>query len=189
MVAVKRNHWPGGRRREGFTLLELLTVMVVVAILVTMLLPAFGSLQGKAELQSCVGNLKGLYTAASSYVQDQGHWPQIETRDVHRPAYAQAWIATFKPYGIAEINWVCPTVQRKLRKPDLTQSDNVRIDYIASPFDDGPRTAYKWPTHPWFMERGDVHGDGQMVIFTNSEVKSLKEIVRHPVRQTMENFP
>ena len=53
----------------------------------------------------------------------------------------------------------------------------------------GPRTPFKWPTHPWFVERGDVHGDGQLVIFTNSEVKSLKEIFRHPVRTSLDSFP
>jgi len=166
-----------------------MTVIVIVAILMTMLAPAFRSLQGKAEMQSCVGNLKGLYAAASGYVQDQGHWPQIDTKDVQRPAYAEAWIAAFRPYGIAPVNWVCPTVQRQLGNPDITKPGAARVDYIATPFDSGPRTPFKWPTHPWFLERGDVHGDGQLVIFTNTEVKSLKEIVRNPVRQTLDSFP
>jgi type II secretory pathway pseudopilin PulG len=166
-----------------------MTVVVVIFILAAMLVPAFHALQGRADRQNCVGNLKGLYAAASSYVQDQGHWPQIATKDIQRPDYARSWIAAFRPYGIAEINWLCPTVQRQLRNPDVLKPPNVRVDYLATPFDDGPRTPFKWPTHPWFVERGDVHGDGQMVIFGNSEVKSLKEIFSNPVRTTMEGFP
>jgi prepilin-type N-terminal cleavage/methylation domain-containing protein len=175
--------------RAAFTLLELMTVLVIIAILVTMLMPVFGSLKGKAELQSCVGNLKGLYTAASSYVQDQGHWPQIETKDVQRKDYARAWREAFRPYGIGPINWVCPTVQRQLRNPDIVKDSDARIDYLATPFDAGPRTPYKWPTHPWFMERGDVHGDGQLIIFTNSEVRTLKEVFRNPPPQPLDSFP
>lgn len=166
-----------------------MTVIVIVFILAAMLLPAYQTLLGRAERQNCVGNLKSLYTAGAAYVQDQGHWPQIDTKDIQRPAYAQAWIAAFKPYGIAEPNWLCPTVQRQLRNPDVRQPRHVRIDYFATPFDDGARTPYKWPTHPWFVERGDVHGDGQMVIFANSEVKSLRDIFSNPVRQSLDSFP
>ena len=166
-----------------------MTVIVIIGILATMLVPVFQRLQGRAELQSCVGNLKGLYAAGTSYVQDQGHWPQIETKDVQRPAYALAWIAAFRPYGIAEINWLCPSVQRQLRNPDYLNPNHARVDYLATPFDSSPRTAYKWPTQPWFVERGDVHGEGQMVIFTNAEVKSLKEIFNHPSRQPVDGFP
>lgn len=175
--------------RGGFTLLELLTVVVIAFILLTMLLPVFQRLQGKAERQNCVGNLKSLYVAASSYVQDQGHWPQIETKNIQRSGYALAWIEAFKPYGIAPVNWLCPTVQRQLRDPDYMKPANARVDYLATPFDSGPRTPFKWPTQPWFVERGDVHGDGQLVIFTNAEVKSLKEIINNPARQAVDNFP
>ncbi len=188
MVGLERSFVRGIEQR-AFTLLELLTVVVIIGILATMLLPAFRMLLGRAERQNCVSNLKSLYTAASSYVQDQGHWPQIETKDIQRPRYALAWIAAFKPYGIAEENWLCPTVQRQLRNPDIRKPDNARVDYLATPFDSGPRTPFKWPTHPWFVERGDVHGDGQMVIFTNSEVKSLKDIFRNPAQPSMDSFP
>jgi type II secretory pathway pseudopilin PulG len=166
-----------------------MTVIVIVFIVAAMLLPAFRTIQGRAERQNCVGNLKSLYAAGSAYVQDQGHWPQVDTKDVHRPTYALQWIQAFTPYGISAPNWICPTVQRQLHDPDYKNPSNARVDYLATPFDDGPRTPYKWPTHPWFVERGDVHGDGQMVIFTNAEVKSLKEIFRNPVKQSVESFP
>lgn len=173
----------------AFTLLEMMTVVVIVFILATMLLPAVRGLQGRAERQNCTGNLKSLYAAAAAYVQDQGHWPQIETKDVHRPEYARAWVAAFQPYGLGPENWICPSVQRLMHGPDFKNPSTARIDYLATPFDAGPRTPFKWPTHPWFVERGDVHGDGQLVIFTNSEVRSLKEITLSPPRQTVDSFP
>ena len=180
---------PDCHTRKGFTLLELLTVIVIVFILLTMLMPAFKHLLGRAERQNCVGNLKSLYTAAASYVQDQGQWPQIPPQNVQRPEYARAWVASFQAYGIGAKNWVCPSVQRQLGNPDVTLPENARVDYLATPFGPEPRAAFKWTSQPWFVERGDMHGDGQMVIFTNAEVKSLKDIFSSPTLQSVDNYP
>jgi type II secretory pathway pseudopilin PulG len=166
-----------------------MTVLVIVFILVTMLFPVVRGVQGKAERQNCVSNLRSLYSAASAHVQDQGDWPQVEAKNVHQPGYALAWRQALAPYGIAPLNWICPSVQRELHNPDYAKPTSARIDYLATPFGPGKLTPYKWPTHPWFVERGDVHGDGQLVIFANSEVRSLKEIFRSPTRQTLDSVP
>ncbi len=155
-------------------------MLVVVGILVTMLIPAFEQLKSRAERAGCVNNLKSLYVAANGYLQDQGHWPQISPTLIKGDPqeYARLWQSAFQGYGIAPKNWICPSVQRTLRNPDLTLPENRRVDYIATPFDDNPVSPRKFPTHPWFVERGDVHGDGNLVVFTNSQIKSLAEITR-----------
>lgn len=158
----------------GFTLLELMTVVAVVAILCVMSIGAYQALTGKAQRASCQSNLRSLYAAAAAHVEDQGAWPQISTGDPERPAYAREWIDAFKSYGIGRVNWVCPSVQKILGNPDL--EENVRVDYFGTRFGDAPRAAYEWPMHPWFMERGDVHGDGNLVIFANGRLLSISEV-------------
>lgn len=160
------------------TLLELVTVLLIVAILAVLLLPLFGHLRSRAEFTSCTGNLKGLYVAASNYTTAAGHWPQISTKNVGKPEYALAWYEALKPYGIGWSNWVCPSAQRHLKNPDLTDPKKARIDYHATPFDKNPTTPLKWANQPWFAENGNFHGDGPLMIFAGGEVKSLQQHLR-----------
>ena len=171
---------PQSNKDCGFTLLELMTVFVVIAILVAMLLPAFDHLKSRAERAACMNNLKSLYVSADAYLQSQGHWPQIPANLIQGDSkeYARLWHEALQPYGLSPKNWICPSVQRTTKNPDYLKPENLRVDYIATPFDDNPIIPRKYPTHPWFAERGDVHGDGNLVVFTNGQIKSLSEIVR-----------
>jgi hypothetical protein len=64
-----------------------------------------------------------------------------------------------------------------LHNPDLTNPANVRVDYVAMPFDDKPTTPHQWPRQPWFVETVDVHGNGNLIIFTDGSISDLKTLV------------
>jgi prepilin-type N-terminal cleavage/methylation domain-containing protein len=164
---------------SGFTLIELATVIVVIAILAAMITGVTVELRGRADKVKCTQNLKNLYTAAANYLSQQGEWPQIDpTQD--KTQYAKAWVAAFQPMGLTQVNWICPTVQRVLNNPDTTTGDNYRIDYIATPFDDKPMTPYLWPHQPWFGERGSVHGGGgNLIIWSNGQIVTLEEALQY----------
>ncbi len=167
----------GNRRQSAFTLLELLTCVIVVAILMVMLVPVYSQIVRRMERAKCIGNLKSLHVAASLYVQEHRMWPQVATKGVDPKTVASNWISTFQPYGLAQLNWVCPTMQKLLQNPDLNDPDSARVDYMGTPFDRNPMTPMRWSTQPWFIETGDVHGNGNLIVFPDGHVQELGDFL------------
>jgi len=165
--------------RRAFTLVELLITVAIIAVLGALLISAIWSMPARAQRVQCMANLRNLYIAAESYLQQNGSWPQIATgdSDSDEQAEAAAWIAALKPFGPTEKTWICPTVQSLMQNPDYTKPENTRIDYIATPFDDKPTTPHEWPRQPWFAEVADVHGHGNLIIFTDGSISDLKTII------------
>jgi type II secretory pathway pseudopilin PulG len=163
----------------AFSLLELATAIIILAILATLLIPVISTLRARAQRAQCAGNLRNLYVAANLYIQEKGSWPQIRLAaddDSAPQNYAQQWIEALKPFGATEKTWICPTVQNSLQNPDYLQPENVRTDYFAMPFDDKPASPHQWPRQPWFAEVGDVHGNGNLIVFTDGSISDLKTI-------------
>ena len=147
-------------------------MIVIIGILATLLIQSFDSLRGKAERAKCESNLRSLFVATASYVEDQKTWPQISTQDYGKPAYVDAWVAALTPYGIARINWICPSAQRAFENIDYVAKP--RLDYMPTPFGPEPREPYMYSMQPWFIERGDVHGSGNLMIFTDGKIRAVK---------------
>ncbi len=156
-----------------------MTVVVVISILAIMGVGVAKDIQRRAEHAKCAANLRSLYAAANVYVQDNSSWPQVDYRLLRddETAYYKSWMQKLEKYGLAQINWLCPTIQREMGNPDMKDPQNLRIDYIASPFDDRPIAPFEYPHQPWFAERGDPHGKGNLIIMTNGQVVSLRELL------------
>lgn len=163
------------KKTAAFTVIELMTVVMIIAILSVLATQGYMVLQQKARRASCVNNLKSLFAAANSYVADNKSWPQVSTANGADSTYSQAWITAFKPYQLSQINWICPSIQSALLNPDLSLPENVRIDYTPMPFDANPASPYRYSTQPWFAEKAACHGDGNLLIFASGQVKSLNE--------------
>jgi prepilin-type N-terminal cleavage/methylation domain-containing protein len=166
------------RRENGFTLLELLIVLVIIGILSILILPVLSGIRARTQRVQCMGNLRSLYVATELFIQQNGSWPQIPMSDSDSAEedYAKAWIDALKPFGPDQKSWICPTIQNLLGNPDLSDANNVRVDYTATTFDDKPLTPHQWPKQPWFAEAGDVHGHGNLIIFTDGSISDLKTV-------------
>lgn len=166
------------RARTALTILELMTVIVVIAILAVILAPGFSYLLARAQKAKCIGNLQSLHVATNSYIQDNQHWPQISGNGYQDSTVAKLWLAALSPYGLTQINWVCPTVQRDLQSPDLADPANARVDYLAMPFGTEPRAPFLYSTQPWFIEVGNVHGNGQEIIYPDGHIEEALDIFK-----------
>jgi len=94
------------KRREGlqrsvygFTLIELLVVIAVIAVLVSMLLPALGGAREQAKNLVCQSNLRQQGLALGYYVEDHDGvmlpWLENIGGDIYKP---KIWTAFLAPY-------------------------------------------------------------------------------------------
>jgi len=60
------------RSEEGFTLIEMMVVVVVIGILVSIAIPNFASMTERTKAASCVSNQRNLVAHTSLYVADNG---------------------------------------------------------------------------------------------------------------------
>jgi prepilin-type N-terminal cleavage/methylation domain-containing protein/prepilin-type processing-associated H-X9-DG protein len=72
----KRNCTRGTQQPVGFTLVELLVVIAVIAILAALLLPALSRAKDQARTIECLNNLKQLHVAWHMYAGDHGRLPR-----------------------------------------------------------------------------------------------------------------
>ncbi len=109
-----------GNAARGFTLLELLTVIAIIAILSAMLFPVINSIGYKRDIARCTNNLQQLGAAAHLYASDHDNrFPEIEpdpTNPLSVPTDSGqprvSMLAAFQNYGISNKELQCPTDMR-----------------------------------------------------------------------------
>jgi prepilin-type N-terminal cleavage/methylation domain-containing protein/prepilin-type processing-associated H-X9-DG protein len=122
-------------KRKGFTLVELLAVIAIVAILISMMLPALSRGAGKAQQISCVNNLRQLGVAVRLYSMDyNGKLPIAE----EVPSYP------------IDTNAPLPRISIVLA-PYLSSGNvaNITNRVLACPMDRSGRAAREGSSYEW----------------------------------------
>ncbi len=88
-------------RGRKFTLIELLVVIAIIAILAAMLLPALSAARESAKGAQCIGNMKQIGLAMTTYLQDNK-----ETYVVYRYAAGVLPNPPYKVPSTDSVSWV-----------------------------------------------------------------------------------
>ncbi len=100
------------RHRRGFTLIELMIVLMLFVILLTLMMPSLIRARYRAQLTACMDTVKHIATALEQYSVDNKVYPNALD-----PTFTQAYLSRPKV--------VCPSSQQ-----DYTyQVDNVEHSF------------------------------------------------------------
>jgi general secretion pathway protein G len=101
------------RHQAGFTLLELLVVMVIIGLLVGYVGPKYFAQIGKSEVKAARAQMDALGKALDQFRLDAGHYPSTEqglATLVDRPANEKKWAGPYLTKAVPLDPWGNPYV-------------------------------------------------------------------------------
>jgi prepilin-type N-terminal cleavage/methylation domain-containing protein/prepilin-type processing-associated H-X9-DG protein len=160
------------RRRRGFTLVEILVVIAIIAVLVGLLLPAVQQLRARAARTGCQNNLHQLGMALNAFESANGYLPPAGSP---RPTGAVGNYSIFVP--------LLPYLEEDAlyRLAEQTNAAGVnqalatyKVDLLTCPSDTNVETTFRgWGSYPacygvnlgdWFIWNGAT-GEGGNGVF------------------------
>lgn len=141
------------RRMRGFTLVELLVVIGIIAVLISMLLPALNRARAQANQVKCASNLKQLYYCVQMYANENRGFI-MPSRIMSGTAVTQSfWSGSdvlgsvLGTGGLTSSDEIANRIARMLKCPSSERpkdpSNSIEIDYCYNS-NLGDDRAYSW---------------------------------------------
>lgn len=111
-----RNFSISNRRSGGFTLLELLVVMVIIGLLAGYVGPRYFAQIGKSEIKTARAQIDAFEKALDQYRLDAGHYPTTEQGLgvlMTRPANEPKWAGPYLKKNVPPDPWGNPYVYKQ----------------------------------------------------------------------------
>ena len=105
-----------GVQQRGFTLLELLVVMVIIGLLAGYVGPRLFSQIGKSETKAAKAQINALEAALDQYRLDIGHYPSTEqglAALMIKPANESRWAGPYLRKNIPDDPWGKPYLYKQ----------------------------------------------------------------------------
>jgi len=99
------------KSNKGFTLVELLVVIGIIALLIAILLPALNRARRAAKTTVCMSNLRQMGTAWTMYLsENKGHLPYYmwNNPSVAETLWHGYWMGIFADYRVSIGQMLCP---------------------------------------------------------------------------------
>lgn len=168
---------PAENDSTGFTILEAVAIIAILAILAAFAIPNYNGWLAKASQAKCMANMRSIHLALGAHLNDNKDvWPQGPSPLEGGP-WAEFWIRVLEPQGITQETWECPAIYRMMGKPPRDAITAESVHYVPTMFDNLPGTARRWPTQPWLVERADAHGSGALICFTDGSIKPFRKVL------------
>ncbi len=134
--------------RKAFTLVELLTVVAVLAILGSLLIAVIGGVKAKAHQAACASNMRQIGFGLQLYANDHGEYPKANTTDLN-----ESWIYTLSDYleDLDEVR-ICPVdpkADKRLKAGGTSYILNSNVfaaDQTLDPFGNTVGKVYNRPS-------------------------------------------
>lgn len=165
--------------RRAFTLVELLVVIGIIALLISILLPALGRAKETAKRIKCLSNLRQMVVSAHLYANEfRGFYPPAQWND--KPGVKQEWdFALENGVIVPGLLWrgrtsmgvqQCPSYDGRSNSPgDPYTGYNYNTSFIGRGYREGPPAKMTQVRAP---VQTIVFGDGQWKLGANKYMRS-----------------
>lgn len=161
---------------RGFTLIEVIVVVLIIGILASLLWPNMQYCLCRAEQIVCTSKLRNLHLAFQNQLKDGNGWPQLPSSVAMGTIAEQQWWIDYgsNALGLKPADWRCPTFSR-LSRGNTNASQNDLISYLPTLFDSRPMTPFNLPSMPWFTESGNLHYVGNLCVRADGSVSPAQQ--------------